>query len=150
MLKWTQDESRVAEYLKLYYIDVTHQKIADALGITRNASVSYAARKNLPPRRLRVVRADKKPYVRPSRAKPKVPLPNATSSTQPTPAVSAVFKPPPERHLPTSNPVKIWELQFHHCRWPLGDPSATMDYCGAPRTEGPYCSEHHKLSRRAP
>src|SRR5829696_8768613 len=81
MMKWTQDEARIAEYLRLYQADVTHQKIAEALGITRNASVSYAARKNLPNRGLRMNPADRKPYKRPSRAKPKVSLSLSNATT---------------------------------------------------------------------
>ena len=48
---------------------------------------------------------------------------------------------PPE---PVANPVTLMELQWHHCRWPIGDPqSPDFMFCGANKLDGhPYCGRH--------
>lgn len=43
--------------------------------------------------------------------------------------------------------VTLQELEWHHCRWPKGDPRhSDFRFCGAPRLSAhertPYCKEH--------
>lgn len=45
--------------------------------------------------------------------------------------------------------VPIWDLLWHHCRWPLGDSTNPykLRYCGAHRAAGQaYCTEHYGRS----
>lgn len=57
--------------------------------------------------------------------------------------------------LPESRRVGIADLEFTHCRFPLGDPSDldAFAYCGAdrePRGDGfkPYCAGHSSIAYR--
>lgn len=47
--------------------------------------------------------------------------------------------------------VTLQELEWHHCRWPKGDPRhSDFRFCGAPRVSGhertPYCKEHTTMA----
>lgn len=42
--------------------------------------------------------------------------------------------------------VKLWELENHHCKWVVGEPSH-LTCCGQNRhPNSPYCQEHHKFA----
>lgn len=42
--------------------------------------------------------------------------------------------------------VKMGEIENHHCKWVVGDPSE-FTCCGNRRLEGsPYCESHHKIA----
>lgn len=42
--------------------------------------------------------------------------------------------------------VKMWELEHHHCKWVVGEPS-DLTCCGQNRhPNSPYCQEHHKIA----
>lgn len=49
--------------------------------------------------------------------------------------------------------LQIWELEAHHCKWPMGDPKdADFHCCGAVRKDdkSPYCAYHHERAYRPP
>lgn len=67
------------------------------------------------------------------------------------------------RPIPDTMPVRVQDLTFRSCRWPVCDvPDAreapATHFCGAPKVSGQYCAHHHALSigpgtrseRRAP
>jgi GcrA cell cycle regulator len=64
------------------------------------------------------------------------------------------FKPIPRPVVVCDEPrpdgsVTILELRRHHCRWPMGEPSFEMRYCGAQAMEDrPYCAAHHRIAYR--
>ena len=42
--------------------------------------------------------------------------------------------------------VKLWELESHHCKWVVGEPS-NLTCCGQNRQkDSPYCQEHHQVA----
>lgn len=46
-----------------------------------------------------------------------------------------------------ANPVALFDLQDHHCRWPLGDPHHEMLHCGAQvALDRPYCPAHCRMA----
>jgi GcrA cell cycle regulator len=46
-----------------------------------------------------------------------------------------------------AEPVSLFDLHQHHCRWPVGGVGAAMQFCGADKHgDHPYCLRH---SRRA-
>ncbi len=56
-------------------------------------------------------------------------------------------KPMPESTLVPlegTTPVKLLDLEHHHCRWPIGDPQdAGFGFCGCQKAAGtPYCEAH--------
>lgn len=56
--------------------------------------------------------------------------------------VAAVFS-------PASDPpgVALMDLQWRHCRWPLGDTKAvTTHFCGLDKARGSYCAAHAQLA----
>lgn len=54
---------------------------------------------------------------------------------------------PDDAPLPDSAPVKLIDLRFHHCRWPLGrDAEGHRLFCGAHKISESYCQHHFNLS----
>lgn len=50
----------------------------------------------------------------------------------------------------SANPVTLMGLESRHCRWPLGEPSHDMLYCGdTAELDQPYCSTHCRLAYQA-
>lgn len=46
-------------------------------------------------------------------------------------------------------PVSFFDVEEHHCRWPIGDPHNldTFRFCGAPKVDGiAYCAKHAKVA----
>jgi GcrA cell cycle regulator len=62
-------------------------------------------------------------------------LPPAKFIAEPVPDVSADT---------ADNPVKLFDLQPHHCRWPFGDPrQPDFHFCGGRKQAGSsYCARH--------
>jgi hypothetical protein len=159
------DKKRAQRYLVLYEKGLTHAQIGAELGCSKNASVSHARILGLPVRvRTKqaspIKRAPRKPK---SRSTPKQPPTEAPvkaggtlvlpprkreiHGTKPRPA-----PPPPKVYLPgPPEGVQIWDLELQHCRWPMGEPSADMLWCGKPKMEpyenNSYCEEHFQRSR---
>jgi GcrA cell cycle regulator len=55
----------------------------------------------------------------------------------------------PGQSAQNSQYLRLLDLQFDSCRWPLGDPrDQAFRFCGATATigGGSYCAEHHKIS----
>lgn len=55
--------------------------------------------------------------------------------------MAAVQNDPPD---PEATPVKNGELEYHHCKFPIGDPATTeFRFCGGKRRVPlPYCGKH--------
>lgn len=49
-----------------------------------------------------------------------------------------------DHHIPLEQRRTILELEWHHCRFPVGDPDIPgFFFCGAVRSgKGPYCAAH--------
>lgn len=68
--------------------------------------------------------------------------------------VSKPFKPFPAKPTlrlvkkPTADPVGIYDLKSHHCRWPVGSKAgADQMFCGDVALPGkPYCLDHHEVA----
>lgn len=55
------------------------------------------------------------------------------------------------RLIETNTPVKLVDLESHHCRFPLGEPkNPDFRFCGASKKndKGPYCPEHTIITSR--
>jgi GcrA cell cycle regulator len=53
--------------------------------------------------------------------------------------------------LPVEKPAKpltLLDLTSKSCRWPLGEPSADMLYCGGLTQGGAWCAKHHAMAYR--
>jgi len=46
--------------------------------------------------------------------------------------------------------VKLMDLRSHHCRWPIGEPSApNFGFCGMHKFNGSsYCAKHWRVAFR--
>lgn len=58
---------------------------------------------------------------------------------------------PPTKPLPVAvdeppGLCTIHTLTLMSCRWPIGEPSADMTYCGKTKERGSYCGAHHLIS----
>lgn len=155
------DEARLATLQRMAAFGHSAQKIANALGggTTRNAVIGKARRANIS---LKTPQGVRGPGVKPPPAEPK-PAPQARRAHR------RVAPPPPLEQLPPEtstepaapaidlflsngrNGVLIFELQPHHCRWPIcetiGGP--LVAYCGNDRREPfPYCQGHASIAYR--
>lgn len=55
-------------------------------------------------------------------------------------------RPQKPKRRPALPGLTIWQLQDHHCRWPIGE-DPPYRFCGTDKQPGqPYCAEHTKLA----
>jgi GcrA cell cycle regulator len=121
-MDWTED--RIAKFKALWDDGLPTRKIADALGVTKNAIVGKAYRLGFERRR---------PSNRPGSA--------------PRPADVQVV-----RTVPTRPEHPILSLKADMCHWPVGDPKVEgFRFClGATSRGQSYCAEHAARSSRRP
>ena len=67
----------------------------------------------------------------------------AAKKLSPAKAILGDGQPLPPPHETDIARVTFAEMEQHHCKWPLGEP--TVGFCGAERVHGlPYCTHHVK------
>ena len=135
---WSQEREDMAR--ALFVKGLSAGQAAGVLGgITRNAVIGkwhrmglrrgYARPRNIEKSRSKGPQAKAK--VRPARKR--VVLPPMPVEELPPPAVTDIAR------------VSLMDLERHHCRWPVGEP--TQGFCGCKPYPGlPYCEPH---ARRA-
>ena len=119
----------VAKLTKCYAEGMSQTKIANAFGkgVTRNAIAGKIYR-------LGLHREETEKRGRPAKLPPLFTPP-------PDPLIPPIM-PPDTVHVP-KHPVTIYDLNHHHCRWPIGE-APKIKYCGDPRIAGSsYCDYHH-------
>jgi hypothetical protein len=138
---WTPE--REAELRRLAGLGWSAPQIGRKLGCTRNAAISKMVRLGIP----RGVAASA-----PSRVPAVKPMPRNPVGNLPAPMKvggGRVYAQVPPRPLPRQKNgppglCTIHTLTMTSCRWPVGEPSAGMTYCGATALDGkPYCGTHH-------
>lgn len=129
---------RNAEIRRLVLAGKTMPQIAGLLNITRNVVKGFIYTAKLAPKLARPgtpIRSSRKPALDKAwfRGKPHNDLP---------PRV--VLNNPADHAIPEWQRVRLFDFTPHTCRWPIGEPSWEMSYCGA-ETNGrrSYCAEHH-------
>ena len=117
---WTEEKKE--EFKRLYATGMPHSEIARTLGVTKDACLSLRKRMRLPERKL------------------------IKNDVPERPAPFLIVEPQTPR---PDHGVLIWDLQSHHCRWPIhGEPDEHMIYCGEPKEEGcSYCAKHVAASK---
>lgn len=147
MTAWTED--RVAGLRSMWAKGMSGGVIADMLGgITRNAVIGKAFRLGLAKRGTtdsrrssRAATAERKRRQTEGRSMPppsqrsRIKLPARVRDMDPA-------QPSLIRDAKLDVPrVAFADLEPHHCRWPIGDP--TQGFCGCPKHPGtPYCRAH--------
>lgn len=114
---------------------------------TRNSAIGRAARLGLQKRE------ERKPAQTSlfgfGRVKPRSPRPPRASRQ--APILEAEISELPPDHSDCAVDIMHLDSARTLCRWPLGDPSATMLYCGANSVEGSsYCPRHHAIAYPKP
>lgn len=134
-MKWTAERyKRLAE---LRDEGLTAAQIAKELGgVTRNAVIGTANRlglvKQTGPRTGSVV-----PKRKPVRKR----VENHGNYVRLVEAVSPAVPVIDQR---ADVPVTLFDLQSHHCRWPIGDP---VLFCGGTKLDGQaYCEHHYSIA----
>ena len=155
---WT--EYRIAQFRELYTEGKSHGEIAEQLGITRNASIGKAHRLGLDGRRTgptsRAGRPPKPDHLRPWET---AGVSKTTWYRWQNPALydrkryrTAVAIGDQATDLPlepAADPVDFFNLEPHHCRWPVGGRGLAMLSCGAARAIfEPYCVWHCRIAYR--
>ena len=117
---WTEEKKE--EFKRLYATGMPHSEIARTLGVTKDACLSLRKRMKLPERKL------------------------IKNDVPERPAPFVIVEPETPR---PDHGVLIWDLEPHHCRWPIhGEPDEHMIYCGEPKEEGcSYCAKHVAASK---
>ena len=156
-MSWTDE--RIAQLKKLWAEGHSASVIAGMMGggISRNAVIAKIDRERrkpgatvVPEKRSAVTSYRKRAS---SKAKPRAPV----RPTKPTladvlakiprlPIDVAAFEPPVEQQV-------TWDqLDVHHCRYPIGDPSSsTLRFCGGAKVQGlSYCEPHVRACYAAP
>lgn len=128
MTAWTPE--RRARLVKLRDEGLSASQIAAELGgVTRNAVIGTV-------RRLGLVKQDtqpktvQKPRIRSTPFKPLPPSPLQDTSPIATDQQSSGV------------PIALFDLQSHHCRWPIGE-SPNIMFCGGAKLDGYVYCEHH-------
>lgn len=135
-MKWSQEQVERLRALIAVRPEMTAAAMGAELGVTRNTIIGRMKRLGTPPRTRKG-----NPWKRNERRRAAYAL-----SAKPHPRPTLVRREPPQSEGPT-NPVSIADLTDHTCRWPLGEPSATMLYCGAyPIPYSPYCQNHTRMA----
>lgn len=117
---WTKE--RDTQLRKLRDAGLTFSQIAAALAVTRSAVISRADRLGL--------------------AKQGQP---ATRSKYPKRQITAM--PVPATMRDANTPVTLFDLEPHHCRWPVSD--APYLFCADTKLDGSsYCERHFDISKR--
>jgi hypothetical protein len=100
---------------------------AEQCGVTRNAFLGMAHRKRWP--RGVAVEPEEKPVKAQAKGKPRV------------------AKPELPREIPPAEvgKVRLLDLGFYSCRWPVSGVGMSTLFCGK-RSAGSYCEEHQKVS----
>jgi len=121
-MKWT--DKRDAQLRTMREAGLTFSQIAAALGVTGRAAIGRADRLGLakqgqPAKRQRLGRV-----------------------VRPPPAPQPVQKPE------SDGLVSLFDLQPHHCRWPVGEGSPYVFCAHTKLDDSSYCGEHFKMMRR--
>lgn len=125
---WTA--ARVAEIKERYAKGESYSEIGDALGVARGVISGKVHRLGLSASG--APRSSKSHRVSRSRR----------------PAVELRRDPTPVRRSEEIGPVKLMDLTFHHCRWPLAMHGGEQTFCGRQRAHETtsYCAEHKAAS----
>lgn len=130
---WTEDEDNILRTRREG--GDSFGTISKDLGRSRNSCISRA-------NRIGIAKSGK-----PKRAEP---APRTPRPKKPPKSIDAVGK--QLTFLPfdkSENPVKFFDLEWHHCRWPLEGEGINTLFCGDHiHAEHSYCYRHFRLSTR--
>lgn len=146
---WTEETKATA--IKLFNEKRSMSEIGEAVGRTRSAIAGMLKRE----------RESGNTTIK--RSKDNFKASNKARTTPPLQKVEKVFtyvnfKAPPLvpeakvhrlrlRMIDADHEVTLVELKEDSCRWPLGDPKhPDFRFCGCQKSNGPYCTEHHRQS----
>jgi GcrA cell cycle regulator len=149
---WTDDREEALK--KLWADGLSASQIAGELGgVTRNAIIGKVHRLGLPgrskPRGTRRSKSDR-PRRRPGRflvdAGTSMPLRSAAALEEPI-DVRGSTEQCSTKIAPLEQRVGLQQLNDSTCRWPIGDPSNGMTFCGGrPIGDLPYCVHHSRIA----
>ena len=134
---WTAE--RVDHFRGLLAKGLSFGAAATLIGVSRNAAIGKAKRIGLessyhPQKNPRATIVRKAKY-RPRRRDVSV-----------RPVLQAIYDAPPTQPGEFLM-IRLFDLQTHHCRFPIGDPlDAAFAYCGHDYANGSaYCAYHHRV-----
>jgi hypothetical protein len=139
-------DEKIERLRTLHAAGRSYGEIARALGCTRSAAIGKASRLGLAKR---------------ARIKPVAEIIRHPRKRVLHPRIhivgNQVKKPRPELDLRSDldheiarNPIALFDLKAHHCRWPVSGEGASTLFCGADKTDGSsYCQFHFEKSCRS-
>jgi len=139
---------RIEQLAALAAKGLSARVIADKMHMSRNAILGMCYRRKIviqPQPKKRRIRAGMG-NVRITLNTPRRPYAGPTLDFH----AEATLQPMAPIAAPTATPVDIMGLEPHHCRYPLGEPSANMLYCGATIAGDrlSFCPFHYQMACR--
>lgn len=132
---WTEGEDQVLKSMR--EIGASFGVIGAKLGRSRNSCISRADRIRLPKSGRPEAAKSEARTPRPRQAKPRVVAVDIKTGEQ-------------LNDLPldqSENPVQFFDLEWHHCRWPIDGEGVNTLFCGDHiHAEHSYCLRHFKIS----
>lgn len=135
-MTWTKEQ--IAELCKLRDQGFTAAQIAAKIGgVTRNAVIGTANRLGLVKQQTGPRTGSVVPKRKPVRKR----VENHGNYVR---LVEAVPPAVPVIDQQAGAPVALFDLESHHCRWPIGDP---VLFCGGTKLDGrAYCEHHYGIA----
>lgn len=145
---WTDE--RIETVKRMWVDGYSDKQIAAEIGggLSRNAVIGMRRRLGLPPRRLTSPFRGRSSTAKPKRRNPVSYRAIGNAALKLESAPDAVCDLPADE---SPCAVTILNLTAETCRWPLGEPTAAMLYCGAEPFPGySYCARHCRMAYRVP
>lgn len=152
MTTWTDEQVETLKMLHAKGYSASMAALELGNGFTRNAVIGKLHRLGL---------RDSCPKEKPSkplvsmqeRERPQYKKPKALRFCPTSFKISEVLPPqPPVNEKAEPGSIALIDLEWHHCRWPIGDVQETgFGFCGAPRELGSsfwYCAKHRRIASR--
>lgn len=130
--------SNIEKLKSLWPQNISVEKIAIQIGVTKGAVSGMAGRLKLAPKK-------KSPGLKRTR-KPVLKNTGVTRAARATARIVELKQAAEQFNPPSETGVTFAALEPHHCRWPFGD-SPNMFFCGHTQIDGfPYCDEHCQIA----
>lgn len=147
-MNMTWDDKRIERLKLLFNEGKSFGKIADELGITRNAAIGKASRLGLKKNRDLKTERSLSSVSRRLAKKVKAPAKLKGITSMDTPLAKRVGETPRPSFIPDpALSVALMDAEPHHCRWIVSNGAEEVRFCGHDKAAGAsYCHGHAAMA----